>query len=350
MSPAHQHPRRSRRRLAALGVVLALATAGLASCGSDSGSSGGSGEGGGLRRFTVLLDWSPNTNHSGMYLAKARGWYRQAGLDVRFVEPGDSTSLQLLAAGKGDVAVSVQEEVVPARAQGLPVRSIAAIIQHNTSSLISLADDGIEEPADLQGKTYGGYGGALEEALLDKLITCDGGDPKALKRVDVGEADFRIGLERDQYDVVWVFDGWDTIRLRDIDGLDVNTIRFADHTDCIPDWYTPLLATSDRVTRSRSADLKAFMAATARGYRTAMARPQAAADALLDAAPDLDRDLVERSARYLATRYADDPARWGRQEAEVWRSFSSFLVDAGLIDEPIDVPAAWTNAYLAKAP
>lgn len=343
MTTAHHRTPRSRRGIAALGVVLALATAGLASCGSDSG--GGSGEGGGLRRFTVLLDWSPNTNHSGMYLAKARGWYRQAGLDVRFVEPGDSTSLQLLAAGKGDVAVSVQEEVVPARAQGLPVRSIAAIIQHNTSSLISLADDGIEEPADLQGKTYGGYGGALEEALLDKLITCDGGDPKALKRVDVGEADFRIGLERDQYDVVWIFDGWDGIRLDQAD-VDTNRIELAEQTDCIPDWYTPLLATSDDVAAERPDDLRAFLAATARGYQEAMADPSAAADALLEGAPDLDPELVRASAVYLSTRYADDPAAWGRQDPEVWERFTAFLADAGMLDGDVDPASAWTNEFL----
>ena len=338
-----------RRPTLAIGLLAAaVATAGLAACSSGSG-----GDGSGavsrmsphLRPFEVVLDWTPNTNHNGMYLAKAKGWYRDAGLDVKFLEPGDAGSLQALAAGKADVAVSVQEELVPARAAGLPVQSIAAILQHNTSSLVSLQKDGIERPKDLEGKTYGGYGGPLEQALLDKLVTCDGGDPKRVKTVDVGESDYRIGMERNQYDAVWIFDGWDGLHLTQ-QGVKTNTIPFIDHTDCIPDWYTPLLATSTKVEQTRAADLKAFMAATARGYQAAAADPAAASKALLDQTDDLDPKLVRASSEYLATRYADDPKAWGRQSSKVWTDFSAFLLEAGLIKKPIDVPAAWTNRYL----
>lgn len=344
----HPDPRRPLMALVALVAVLAgglAACSGSSSSNTDSGSDGGAG--GKLRPFTVVLDWTPNTNHAGMYLAEAEGWYEDAGLDVAFLEPGDAGSLQVLAAGKADAAVSVQEELVPARAAGLPVRSIAAIIQHNTSSLVSLAKDGIGRPRDLEGKTYGGYGGQLEQALLDQLVTCDGGDPKQVRSVDVGESDYRIGLERDQYDVVWIFDGWDGIRLEQA-GVETTSIPFIDHTDCIPDWYTPLLATSAEVEERRPEDLKAFVAATARGYQRAMARPDEAADALLGATEDLDPELVRASARYLATRYADDPETWGRQDEAIWDGFSAFVLDAGLIDEPIDVDAAWTNRYLPR--
>lgn len=338
----------NRRPSLLVAAVAALALGSLAACSSD-GSSSGSGSDGGsgtdLEQFTVVLDWTPNTNHAGMYLAKANGWYEDAGLDVRFVEPGEAGSLQVLAADKADVAVSVQEELIPARAAGLPVRSVAAILQHNTSSLLSLADDGIERPRDLEGKTYGGFGGQLEQALLEKLIACDGGDPSKLRSVDVGEADYRIGLERDQYDAVWIFDGWDGIRLQQ-EGVDTSTIPFIEHEDCIPDWYTPLLATSETVEDERSDDLTAFMAATARGYQAAMEDPAAASEALLGQTEDLDPELVTASSEYLATRYADDPAAWGQQDAEIWDGFADFLLEAGLIEQAIDVDGAWTDEYL----
>lgn len=337
------------RRPLVASLAFGLGLTALVGC-SDGGSSGsdGAGDAGGADRqeLTVVLDWTPNTNHAGMYLAEANGWYADAGLDVEFVEPGEAGSLQVLASGEADVAVSVQEEVIPARAEGLPVRSIAAIIQHNTSSLVSLADDDITEPADLEGKTYGGFGGPLEQALLDALIECDGGDPSTLSSVDVGDADYRIGMERDQYDVAWIFDAWDGIRLEQIEGVDTNRIAFADHTDCIPDWYTPLLATSERVEAERPEDLEAFLAATARGYQAAMADPQAAADALLAGTTDLDPALVEASAEYLATRYADDPEAWGVQEAEIWDGFAAFLGDNGITEGTVDVSDAWTNDYL----
>ncbi|MCB0959362.1 MAG: ABC transporter substrate-binding protein [Acidimicrobiales bacterium] len=332
----------SRRRGALLALV-ALALLPLTACGSGGASSDGSGSG--LRRFTVVLDWTPNTNHAGMYLAQAEGWYRDAGLDVRFVEPGEAGSLQGLVAGKADVAVSVQEEVLPAIAQGLPIQSVAAILQHNTSSLVSLAADGIETPRDLEGATYGGYGGPLEQALIDALVTCDGGDPSKVRSVDVGDADYRIGLERDQYDVVWIFDGWDGIRLDQAD-VDTNRIELADQTECIPDWYTPLLATSTQVETERPDDLRAFLEATARGYRGAMADPAAATDALLAGAPDLDPALVRASAEYLSTRYADDPATWGHQDPAVWERFTAFLDGAGMLDAEVDPAAAWTDEYL----
>ncbi|MGI8710489.1 MAG: ABC transporter substrate-binding protein [Acidimicrobiales bacterium] len=346
MNPTHHRTRRRQRRSLTIVATALVVLAATSACGTSSGGAATSKDG--LRKLQVVLDWTPNTNHSGMYLARAKGWYRKAGLDVSFVEPGDSSSLQLLAAGKADVAVSVQEEVIPARAQGLPVQSVAAVMPHNTSGLVSLASDGIRRPRDLEGKTYGGYGGQLEKALVDRLVACDGGDPEKVKTVDVGEADYRVGLQRDTYDVVWIFDGWDGIRLNQIDKVKTNELAFIDHTDCIPDWYTPLLATSERMEASRPEDLKAFLAATARGYQTAMADPSAATVALMAAAPDLDRDLVTRSARYLATRYADDPADWGRQRAEVWTSFARFLAKADMVDAKVDVSDAWTNRYLPK--
>ena len=210
---------------------------------------------------------------------------------------------------------------------------------------MSLASDGIEQPKDLEGRTYGGYGGQLERALLDELVTCDGGDPEQVRSVDVGEADYRIGLERDQYDTVWIFDGWDGIRLKQ-EGVDTNAIAFIDHADCIPDWYTPLLATSEEVEQDRPEDLEAFMAATSRGYQAAMKDPSAASEALLDEAKDLDPKLVAASAEFLSTRYSDDPQAWGQQDPRIWDDFSAFLLDAGIIEDPIVVGDAGTNEYL----
>ncbi len=335
----------NRRPLITLALAGSLALSPLAGCSSDASDDGKTGGGKDLRSFEVVLDWTPNTNHGGMYLAAANGWYEDAGLDVTFLEPGEAGSLQALAAGRAEVAVSVQEELIPARAAGLPVQSVAAIVQHNTSSLLSLASDGIERPRDLEGTTYGGFGGQLEQALLDKLVSCDGGDPSTVRSVEVGEADYRIGLERGDYDTVWIFDGWDGIRLQQ-EGVETNTIPFIDHDDCIPDWYTPLLATSEQVAEERGDDLAAFMDATARGYQAAMEDPEAAADALLDQADDLDPELVRASAEYLSTRYADDPDAWGLQDAAIWDGFAAFLLDAGLVDAAVEVDDAWTNEYL----
>jgi len=330
----------------ALAVVVAFA---LASAASGCGGSAGQGRTA-LDEVTVVLDWTPNTNHSGVYLARANRLYRDAGLDVRIIEPGDAGALQLLATGRADLAFAAQEELVPARAEGVPVVALAAVVQHNTSSLLALEGAGIRTPADLVGHTYGGFGGPLEKALVQELVRCSGGDPSKVRFAEVGDVDYRVGLQKRQYDFVWIYDGWDKIRLAELDGLDVSTIPFLDHTDCIPDWYTPLLATSESAIQKRPDLLKRFMAATSRGYRAAMARPDEAADALLESVPELDPDLVRRSARYLAGRYADDPRAWGHQDSAVWQRFTTFLADAGLTEGEINVDDAFTNQFLPAGP
>jgi ABC-type nitrate/sulfonate/bicarbonate transport system substrate-binding protein len=297
----------------------------------------------------VMLDWTPNTNHGGMYLAKAEGYYRAAGLDVTFIQPGQGADVnQVVAQGTVDFGVSAAEQLVPARAAGVPVVSIAAIIQHNTSSLISLQSSGITRPRELAGHTYGAFGGTFEKALIDQLVRCDGGDPSRVRFTQVGDADYREGMSRHHYDAVWVFDGWDVIRMADIDHVALNRIPFIDHTSCIPDWYTPILVTSQKLIDHDPALVRRFLAATAHGYRDAMADPSKAADALLAGAPGLDRNLVERSASYLSTRYSSHPQAWGQQDPKVWRTFVRFLEDHRIIKVGFDVSAAFSDAYLPK--
>lgn len=331
-------------RSAAAGLaVVALALAGGCAGGAEGAADDASGD---LRDVTVVLDWTPNTNHLGLYVAQERGYFTDAGLDVTIVEPGEASGLSLLATGQADFAYSVAEALVPARAKGADVVSIAAVTEHNTSSLVSLTETGITRPRDLAGRSYGSYGGALEEALVRRLVACDGGDPDAVEMVPLVSDDFRVGLTQRQLDVAWVFEGWDTIRLRDVDGLDVSSLRFEDYTGCIPDWYTPLVATSGAAIADDPGTVAAFVGALAHGYRDAIAQPQAAADTLLAAVPELDRELVERSAAYLAGELAGEGAPWGRQDPLVWEAFVAFLESEGLTPEGFDTAAAWTDEFL----
>lgn len=315
---------------------------GAAACGDDDKGDGG------LKKVTVMLDWTPNTNHAGIYLAKEKGWYKDAGLDVEIIEPAAGGVEQVVAAGKADFGISVQEQVMPARAQGVPIVSIAAIQQHNTSSLLALAKSDITRPKDLAGKTYGGFGGALETAIVKKMVTCDGGDASKVKFVEVGDVDYLIGMEQGAYDFVWIFDGWDGIRATEIEKKQVVSIPFIKYSQCIPDWYTPLIITNESHIKSQADMVKRFMQATAKGYDEAIANPQASADALLKNAPELDKALVNASSKYLATRYVDKGRQWGLQDADLWTGFAKFLKESGLLDKEIDTKAAFTNEFLPK--
>jgi len=301
-----------------------------------------------LTPVTLMLNWTPNNHHAGIYVALANGWYKQAGIDLQVIEPAAAGAEQVVGAGKADFGISQAESVIPARANGVPVVSIATILPHNDSSLMALASQGIARPRDLAGKTYGGYGGALERELIDHLVACDGGDPDTVNFVEVGNIDYLAGLERGRFDFVWVFEGWDALRARQVEGKAISTIRFVDHLDCIPDWYTPVFITSEATIRDRPDLVERFMAATSRGYRRAAANPDDAASAMLEAVPELDADLVRASARYHAPRYVADGKPWGFQEAETWRRFEAFLRGAGLTDTPVDAEAAFTNRFLGE--
>lgn len=321
-------------------IVVALivaVTLSLVGCGSGDSSP--------TRTVTVVLDWTPNTNHAGVYIAQERGYYEDAGLQVDIIEPDQNGALAQVAVGNAQFGFSAAEQMLPARQRGSMVQSVAAVLQTNTSSLLSPADRDIRRPRDLEGLTYGGFGGDLEQTLVRSLVSCDGGDPNTVTFAEVGNVDYAVGFDRDHYDVVWVFDGWDTIRLRDILGLDVSTIPFRDYTRCIPDWYTPIIVARDEDIAEQPAMVSAFLSATARGYRDFAADPEATAREVASTLPGTDPDLWARSAQFLAPFVLDANGTWGRQSAQTWQRFNAFLTtnDLPTVD---DVGAAFTNDFL----
>ena len=292
----------------------------------------------------LLLDWTPNTNHAGIYIAAQKGWYEEEGIDLTILDyAGEPT--QLVGAGEAHFGISNAESVIPARAQGIPVISIATIITKNTSSLLSLQEEGITRPRDLEGKSYGGWGGALETQIVEELVRCDGGDPKKVKFTEVGNVDYLVGMERDQYDFVWIFDAWDGIRYSEVEEKDVSTLAFRDYEQCIPNWYTPIIITNQTLIKEYPGLIKAFMKATARGYEFAIENPEQAANILLTSVPELDKELVHGSARWLSNFYATD-GDWGSQKLKVWQEFELFLREAGLTSKKIDASEAFTNEFI----
>lgn len=299
-----------------------------------------------LTPVTLMLNWTPNNHHAGIYIARANGWYREAGIDLTIVEPAAAGADQVVAAGGADFGISQAESILPARAAGADVVSIATLLPHNDSSMMALAASGITRPRDFQGKTYGGYGGPLENELLDRLVECDGGDPSLVKRVEVGNIDYLAGMDQGRFDFVWVFEGWDALRAREVEGRPINSVAFIDYLDCIPDWYTPTIITSAKTIEERPELVRAFLAATARGYQVAIDDPEQAATLLLQAVPELDEALVRASATYHASRYADEGRPWGVQEADVWTRFEAFLRQSGLLEVDVDPATAFTNDLL----
>ena len=320
-------------------VLLGLAVALLAGCAARPAA--------GPTKVTMMLDWAPNTNHTGLFVAQAKGWYKDQGLDVEIVQPGQGgTPVSLVAAGKADFGISFQEEVTNARATDVPVVSIAAIVQHNTSALISLKSKGIARPKDLEGKKYAAFGLPIERQVLDVLMKCDGADVNKLQFVDIGSSDPLTAISRDM-DVAWIYEGWEGIEAQ-LRGLDVNSIRFLDWVQCLPDYYTPVLVTGEQMIAQRPDVVRRFMAATAQGYRYAIDHPDEAAEILIKAAPEADPELIRRSQAWLSPRYQADAPRWGEQKLAVWQGYGDWMNSHGLLPKAIDPAKAFTNEFLPE--
>jgi len=291
------------------------------------------------------LEWVPNTNHTGLYVAQAQGYYQKQGLNVEIVQAQEGGTVeQLVAAGRLDFGISQQESVTQARVEELPIVSIAAIIQHNTSGFASRAEEGITGPAEFEGKKYGAFGSPIERAVIGGLMDCVGADVEEVEFVDIGTTDFFVATARDDVDFAWVFQGWTGVEAEQR-GIPLNMVMIND-LDCVPDYYTPVIITGEDLIAEQPELVRRFLTATSRGYEFAIDSPDEAAEILLDAAPELDEDLVRASQRYLAEQYQADASSWGEQQRNVWQAYAAWMSERELIDRMIDPEAAFTNEFL----
>ncbi|GCE16137.1 ABC transporter substrate-binding protein [Tengunoibacter tsumagoiensis] len=332
-------------------VVLVVVTAFLLQQQKNSGASENSHKP--LTKMTLALDWTPNTNHTGIYvaLAKQNHWYADEGIDLQLLPYSQSILPDtLVSTGKADVGISSTEAIVADAAQKQPVVSIAAIVQHNTSALVTLASSGITNLKELDGKTYGAFGYPYESAVVSQMIKHSGGkgDFKSVTVDDPMQA-----LENHQVDFAWVFEGAEGIQAKH-QGIQLNTFPIIENG--IADYYTPTIITSSQEIQQKSDLLKRFMRATARGYEYARTHVTEAAQDLLQGTPKgtfPDEAYVKESQQFLSSRYADSGHKWGVQEAAAWHNYPQFILDAGGVTDASNQPvkgleldALYTNQFL----
>ena len=299
-----------------------------------------------LEKTTVVLDWTVNTNHTGLYVAQAKGWFADEGLAVDIQPAPDSGAAGLLASGRADFAVSAQEEILASRAGGVSLTAVAAILQHNTSGFAARKAAGIHRPKDFEGKRYGGWGSPLEEATIQSLMAADGGDFSKVKIVNLGDQDFFAATEKN-VDFAWVFEGW-TVKEAEVRGLALDYIDMRKLNPAL-DEYTPLFAANQAFLDRNPAKAKAFLRALTKGYQFAADHPDEAADILLKAAPELNPALVKASQRFLAAQYRAEAPRWGEIDAKRWNGFFAFLVTSGVSKAVSGSDRFFTNGFLPPA-
>jgi ABC-type nitrate/sulfonate/bicarbonate transport system substrate-binding protein len=298
-----------------------------------------------LTPVKLMLDWVPNTNHTGVFVARDLGYFKDAGIDVEIIEPGEVYPEAAVAGGASDFGISFQESVTLARAEGAPIVSIAAVMQHNTSGFAALATSGVRSPADFEGLRYGAWGSPSEAPTLKTLMEASGADFSKVQIVTTGFSDPLVLLKEGQIDLAWIYYGWQGIQAKQM-GIDLDLMMMKDYLDAIPDYYTPVVITSEVTIADKPEIVKAVLAALSRGYAFAAERPDEAAGILSAAAPELDSTLVKESQRWVSDYYIAEAPRWGEQKESVWRDYSDWLVEHGVVTAPIVPADAFTNQFL----
>lgn len=335
-----------RAGLAGAGLMGAAALAGCAGdADARAGSTGSAPASGDLKKITFALDWTPNTNHTGIYVAQKKGYYKDAGLDVEILQAPENGADPLVAAGDAQFGVSFQDTMA-AYVSGdavLPVTTVAAIIQHNTSGIISMKDKGITSPAKMAGHTYATWEMPIEQGVIQRCVEADGGDFSLVEMVPSTVTDEVSALSTDQVDSIWIYWAWAGEKCK-LAGLDTNYFAFAD-IDAVFDYYTPVIIANNDLIESDPETVKAFMDATRAGYEDCIKDPDGAAEILLEAAPELEGELVRASQAYLADQYQADASSWGEIDSARWDAFFAWVSEQGFAPK-IEPGAGMTTEFI----
>lgn len=300
-----------------------------------------------LKKLTFVLDWSPNTNHTGVYAASKLGYYAEEGLELDIQQPPEDGAEALVAAGHAQFGVSFQDMIAPAWAKDepLPVTAIAAIINHNTSGLISLKEKGIDSFKKLEGHNYASWQNPIELAIMKNVVEKAGGDWSKVEVIPSTVTDVITALKTD-VDSVWVYYAWDGIAF-EVAKIETNYLPFID-ANPVFDFYSPVIIANNRFMKENPELVKAFMRATTKGYQYAMEHPDEAADILLEAAPELNKDMVHASQKWLVDQYQADSPVWGRFDAERWNKFYAWLWENKVIEKEIPEGFGFTNDFIVQ--
>jgi putative hydroxymethylpyrimidine transport system substrate-binding protein len=335
---------RPPRSVLALPGLLALLAALIVSCGGGPAARGG---GDGPQRVTLTLDWYPNADHAGIYVAQERGLFEDAGLEVEIRQPSDpSAVLQLVAAGRSEFGISYENEVVAANARDVPVRSVMAIMQEPLNSIISLKESGIQSPKDLAGKKVGYAGQTFGTAVIDTVLEEAGEDPGSVEKVNVGY-DLRPALTSKRVDAI--VDAYWNIEAVELaqEGFETNVIKLPEVG--VPNYNELVVATSDSYAEENPETVRGFVGALAEGHRIAAEDPAGARDALLAANEELDPEVATETLELTVPIFVGEGGRVGYQDPEEWRAYVDWAVENRVLPRPVEVDAAMTNEFLPGA-
>jgi putative hydroxymethylpyrimidine transport system substrate-binding protein len=328
-------------RAAVLLLALSAAALTLAACGAKKDTTTTRG---GVQRVDLVLDYLPNADHAAIYAAQETGAFRAAGLDVRIHVPSNAAApLQLVAAGRADVAISYEPELLLGRDKGMRVASFGAVVQKPLTSIMSL-NGKVKAPKDLAGKRVGTAGIPYQTAYLKTIAEQANIDPTSIHEVNVGYNLVPAMLSKKVDATLGAF--WN------VEGVQLQrrhkhpTILRMEQIG-VPTYNELILVARQEDLRSRGDVMRRFVQALARGAQAVKRDPAVGADALIKADKNLDRGLLLASIEATLPEFfpADPRFPWGYQNADEWKVYGQWMVDHRLI-KALPTPTSLTNEFL----
>lgn len=329
--------------------ILALLAAGtmlLTGCGAqgaantDAAANGDDGSGDNLRHLTVVLDWYPNALHAFLYQAQKEGYFAEQGLEVDIQPPaGVNDAMSMVAAGKADIGLYYQQDVIRARAeQDVPIKSIGAVVQGPLNIILSLKDKNITKPQDLAGKTVGYAGTELSESLVRSIMQSNGADPESVNMVDVG-FDLMSSMTTGNVDATIGCLVNHEVPQMEKEGFEVNYF-FPDDFG-VPQYYEGIFLASDKMIENEPDVLAGFLTACSKGFEDFKNNTDEVLQVLLDNQDEanfaLDPDVEKKSCETLLPLMETADAKFLSQTEECWQENIDWMYDQGLIAEKPDV-------------
>jgi putative hydroxymethylpyrimidine transport system substrate-binding protein len=297
-----------------------------------------------LKKISIMLDWYPNAVHSAIYTAESKGYFKNEGLDVDIEMPAETNDpIKLVAAGKVDLALSYQPQIIESRAQGIPVVSLATLVRHPLDTVMVPKKSGISSPRDLEGKNIGYPSTEISEAILQTMVKNDEGNMNQVKMTDVGW-DLIPAIATKRVDgIIGGYINHEKILLEK-QGQQIKTMSPTDYG--VPDYYELVLAASESGVKAKKTEYKKFWKAVSKGQRDVEANPDKGLETLFkheNKGFPLDRKVEEKSLKVLLPLMNSNGKPFGYQEKETWKKVSDWMYDTKVIKEKVDINKAYLN-------
>lgn len=295
-------------------------------------------------KLAFALDWTPNTLHAGYFIAEAEGYFKKSQLDVAFVTPEEdhyaTTPAKKLADRKVHIAVAPSESVISFNTlpSAVPLVAIAAVLQKDTSAIVTRSDSGITRPAQLDGKTFASYHARFEDDIVRALVKADGGQGD-LVISNPDKLEMWRTVAEGTADATWVFLPWEGPKAKREANVTFNAFRLSDYH--IPYGFSPLLVTHEELIEQEPNLLQAFVRAVERGWRFVADHPSRAAEILCAhiTHPDFqNKEMIEESLKMLRPAILDDGGRWGFMEGTRWLSWIEWMIDTEVLKNTAGTP------------